>query len=733
MKPDNISTRIARVSARHPVLAILVWVLVIGACVGASAATGMRSATSAELAVGDAGQAARLMQEAGLEEPATEYVLIAGGAAADRTSAATRVTAELGGIADVAAVAGAVPSQQRTDLLMVPVVLRGDPQTAYERVESTRSAVERVAKEFPALSVEQTGSASISAGLNEQLANDFASAEILSIPVTLLVLLLVFGAFVAAVIPLVLALTFVAGSVGLSALVSHLIPDSGTTSNVILLVGMAVGVDYSLFYVKREREERHARPDGGDSVEIAAATSGHAVVFSGIAVIVSMCGLYLVGDPSFNSLASAAVIVVAVAVGGSLTVLPALLVILRRVLDRPRVPFIWRITNKRTEAAPRLWPAVLKPSLRRPLSTLIVVTLGLIALGLPGLQLSLAAQRVEDLPAGIPAVAAYEKLSAGFPSVGAQFEVVVRTAGRADWVADGLRGLAEKARTAGLVSGDDAVSEVRTSADGRTSVIALTVNHADGSTAARDALTALRGRYVPALTAQHDGVTAVVGGQTAADHDYDRNMQDKLPMVVGFVLLFSLIVMAITFRSLVIGVVTLVMNLMSTAAAFGVLVLVFQNSWADSLLDYRSTGTIISWVPLFLFVILVGLSMDYHVFVLHRVYEEARNRVPLRDAVVTGIVHSAGVVTAAALAMAAVFSVFATLSFNEFKQLAIGLGVAVLLDAFVIRAFLLPSTLLVLGRAAWWPGPLSRRRNDTGVPPLAPAADTADEPAPVST
>ncbi len=735
----HLTLSLARASARHPGWAVSGWLVLIGACVGAAQVVGTVSATPVDLGVGPSGRAAELLHDAGLTDSATEYVLVGPrpGASVDpsRLDATARDLAyELGRQDQVEQVGQPFPSDDGTWLLL-PFTLRGDPETAYERVDTVRTATVRVADRHPDVTVEQTGAASLMAGTADQLDRDFVTAETLSIPVTLLVLLVVFGAFVAAVVPVVLALTAVVGAVGLSALVSHVVPDSGMSSNMILLIGMAVGVDYSLFYLRREREERRKGASRIDAIETAAATSGHAVVFSSAAVIVSLAGLYLVGDTAFMSLASAAILVVAVAVVGSLTVLPALLVLLARFLDRPRVPFVWRLTNRaQTEDRPaRFWPALLRPALARPALTMVVTMLALAALALPVRSLALATPKAEDLPASIPAVTTLHTMNTVFPQVGSAFAVVVQAEpAQAPQVRAALEGL-----VATQAGDPGAPAAVRTSADGRVSTVTVLSASDATSDAAKDYLLALRERLVPEALGDVPGAEAVVGGDTASDYDYDQNMRSTLVWVVGFVLLFNFLVMAASFRSLVVGVATLVMNLLSTGAAFGVLVLVFQHHWADGLLGYTTTGTVVSWVPLFLFVVLVGLSMDYHVFVLNRIHEAARSGTPHRDAVRGGIVRSAGVVTSAAVVMVAVFSVFGALSFAEFKQLAVGLGVAVLLDVIVVRGFLLPAILLVTGRSTWWPGPVSRLRpqadhdeatppDDTPSPP--PTAETALEP-----
>ena len=706
----NPALSVARASARHPAVAVGAWLLLVGLCVWAGQAVGLVSATPIDLGSGDSLRAAELAHEAGLTDDAAEYVLVGPGPSGTADPSQLRATVD-----DLAQALArndqvdqvgqaAVPSTDGTWLLL-SLTLKGDPQTAYQRVDPVRAVTAQVAAAHPDVTVEQTGAASLTQGRRDQVHKDMAISERLSIPITLAVLVVVFGAFVAAVVPVVLALTAVAGATGLSAVVSHVVPDSGLTSNVILLIGMAVGVDYSLFYLKREREERSHGAGARRAVERAAQTSGHAVVFAGGAVIVSLAGLYLANDTGFLSLAWSAILVVVVAVLGSLTVLPALLMLLSRFLDRPRVPFVWRATNQTRQ--PRLWPALLRPSLAHPALTMAATVVVLLAAAAPILSLRLAAQQTDEMPAKIPAVAALHTMNDHFPQVGSSFLVVVR--------APQSQSATVRARLEGLAAAQSAdvgaPAQVLTSADGRTSTVAVVAAVDASSGAADDYLLHLRRTLVPEALRDVPDAKAVVGGSTAMDYDFAHNMRSRLGWVVGFVLLFNLVVMASTFRSLVVGAATLMMNLLSTGAAFGALSVVFQHHWFDALLGYATTGKVISWVPLFLFVVLVGLSMDYHVFVLNRVHEAAQTGVPHRDAVRDGIVRSSGVVTSAAMVMVAVFSLFGILSsFQDFIQLTLGLTVAVLVDVIVVRGFLLPATLLVLGRWAWWPGPLSRPR-----------------------
>src|SRR6266508_2208758 len=306
----------------------------------------------------------------------------------------------------------------------VRMALTDSETDASKRVQPLLDATDSVQKDFPSLRVEEVGEGSISKALEATLGDDFKRAELFSLPVALIILLLTFGALIAASVPVVLALSAVAAAIGLSTAASHLVPAVDAVNSVILLIGMAVGVDYSLFYLRREREERARGRGHVDSVEIAAATSGHAVVVSGMAVIISMAGLFLARDAVFSSFAVGSILVVAVAVVGSLTVLPAVLAKLGRWVDRPRIPFLWRLTTSKGQ--PRFWPAVLKPALKHPVATLLVAVTALLAVAAPALGMTLKFPGTEDLPRTTSVMKAYDRLTAAFPSTGTSHEIAVR-------------------------------------------------------------------------------------------------------------------------------------------------------------------------------------------------------------------------------------------------------------------------------------------------------------------
>ncbi|MDY7088609.1 MAG: MMPL family transporter [Actinomycetota bacterium] len=703
-----VTVRMARWSAEHPWRAIALWVVFVAVCFVGGNSAGLKEASPQDDAIGEAGRAYVMIDKAGFaDEPAVDNVLITARTGKLDTAAAQKAAADattkLSTVTGVAEVGKPIPANDGSALL-VPITMAGDPDTASDRVEPLRSATAEVQAAHPGLRVEQVGGPSIGKALDDTLGEDFKRAEILSLPVTLAILILVFGALIAAGVPVLLALSSVAAAMGLSTLASHLVPSSDATASVILLIGMAVGVDYSLFYVRREREERAKGRGHVDAVEIAAETSGHAVVVSGTAVIIAMAGLFLAGDSTFSSLAVGSILVVAVAVLGSLTVLPAILAKLGRWVDRPRVPLLWRLSARDTGGGSRFWRAVLHPALRWPVATLLVSVLALLALAVPALGMNLKFPGTEDLPRTTPAMQAYDRLTAAYPSNGTNHLIAVSApAASSPAVQAALKNLAQSTQGDRLFAPlEQGGPDIEVSPDRTVSVLHVATPFPSRSDEASDSLHRLRSDLVPAALDGVPGVTYAVGGGVADNEDYAEHIWRTLPLVAGVVLLLTFLMMAWTFRSVVVAATSIMLNLLSVGAAYGLLVLVFQGSWAPGLLGFTSMDAIVSWLPLFLFVVLFGLSMDYHVFVVSRIREAVLRGVPTREAVAEGITGSAGTVSSAALVMVAVFSIFATLSTIDMKQLGIGLAAAILLDATIIRAVVLPSAMTLLGKANWW-------------------------------
>ncbi|WP_216843971.1 MMPL family transporter [Phytoactinopolyspora alkaliphila] len=697
-----MTVRIARWSATHPWRAIGAWFTFMVLCVGALSLAGIQQASDVELGVGEAGRADQIVAGSDLEPSITENVLITAESGlldpATARAAAADVAARMSALPDVAGVDEAIPSGDGESVL-VPVTVAGDAETADERVGALLGVTESIDEQYPDLTIEQAGEASISEAFFELLEEDLGTIAMLSVPVTLIVLLLAFGAILAAGVPVLLGISSVASAIGLYALASYAIPDGGTVTHLMLLIGLAVGVDYSLFYLRREREERARGRGTVEAIEIAAATSGHSVVVSGLAVAVSMAGLYLSADVNFSSMATGAILVVAVAVAGSLTVLPALLAKLGHRIDRPRVPVLWRLTNQSRPA--RFWPAVLRPALRYPAATLVVAVLGLLAVAAPATDMKLSDPSEENFSRSLPVMQTYDRLVEAFPSSGTSHMVAVEAReGDENVLRSALAGLAALTAQDSRFAHDQA-PVVQVSGDGRVATMTVGVPYPAESAEAEASLDVLRGDFAPRAL---DGLDAeyAVGGEVASTVDYTDNLASKLPWIIAFVLALAFIMMTVTFRSVVIGLTTVAVNLLSTVAAFGVLAVVFQNTWAEGLLGFTSTGSVVVWIPLFLFVILFGLSMDYHVFVVSRIREAVDRGLSTKDAVRNGITGSAGVITSAAVVMVAIFGLFAAMRVVEMKQMGVGLAVAVLIDAVIIRAVVLPSLMVLLGRANWW-------------------------------
>ncbi|MFF3332263.1 MMPL family transporter [Streptomyces sp. NPDC002888] len=717
---NSLTVRMARWSARHPWRAVIGWLVFVVLCLVVGGAVGTNSARTADYRVGEAGRAEAMAAEGHLERLSTQQVLIsarsenpldkqaAEGAARDL---AARMTS-LPDVADVAAPQWSGDGR----ILMVEVALKGEERDAKDKVDALTEQTAAVQKANPGLLLQETGSPSISKGVEQQRGDDLALSEKITLPVTLVTLFVVFGSVVMAAVPLVLALSSIAAAIGLSMVVSHVSPDAGVGTNVILMIGLAVGVDYTLFYLKREREER-ARSGGRLSTEalteIVAATSGRAVVVSGMAVVASTATLYLASDVIFSSLATGTIVVVLVAVASSLTALPALLAALGKRAERRARRRAERgkpARRTRRQDGGRIWTALLKPAARHPLATLCVSVLALLALVLPLAGLKITEMSRDTHSREIPAMRVYDRLNEAFPEHRVTHDIVVRAdASRTGEVTGALRRIAELADRDPLFADG---STIRTSTDGRISVLRLKVPYLGNSDEAYDSLDHLRHDYLPATVGRVEGAEYGVSGDVARYADYPAHQNGKLPLVLGALLLVTFAMTVYAFRSVVLGLVGVALNVLSAAAALGLLVLVFQGTWAEGLLDFHSTGSIGSRVPLFLFVILFGLSMDYQVFVVSRIREAVLAGVPTRQAVLDGIRTSASVVTSAAVVMTTVFVSFVFLHIIEMKQIGFVLAAAVLLDAFVVRIMVLPSAMLLLGEATWWPSRAPRGAAD---------------------
>ena len=560
-------------------------------------------------------------------------------------------------------------------------------------------AVAAVQARHPGLIAQEAGDASIDRVANALIGRDFRKAEVTSVPITLILLLVVFGALIAAGIPLLLAATAVMTAISLLAIPGQWLPVGQSTSEVVLIIGMAVGVDYSLFYLRREREERAAGAGTGEALRIAAATSGRAIVVSGLTVMIALAGLFLTGATEFTGMAIGAITVVGVAVAGSLTVVPALLSWLGRWADRGRIPFLGR---RRTAAKPsKLWAALVRRVVRRPLLWGGAATVAMLALAAPALGMRLGNPADGGFPASLPdGPGPGTRSSERSPAARHPAQVVVTGHDLAGpQVLDAITALRARASAHGPIRGPVTVTAV---AGGRAMLVDVPLAGTGSDAASNNALLALRDHALPETLGRVGGISYDVAGNTAANHDDIAVLHSRTPLVLAVVAVLAFLLLLVAFRSVAIPLVSIALNLLSVGAAYGLITLIFQDGRLQGLLGFTSYGAIVPWVPLFMFVFLFGLSMDYHVFILSRIRELRGRGASTQEAVVGGIASSAGVVTSAAVIMVAVFSIFATLSLIELKMLGVGLAVAVLIDATVVRGILVPASIALLGERTWY-------------------------------
>ncbi|MET7437852.1 MMPL family transporter [Streptomyces sp. NPDC005568] len=715
----GIAARAGGWSARHRWAAVGIWVLFVVLAMGLGSAAGRVDVKDSEQLKGETSTAAHIIEDAGIEEPAGESVLVqakdAGTKATDagfRSAVAAVVEAVegTGRVSDVTSPYETKTLSKDGRSALVQFDVRGDSDTAGERIEPVLKAVEGVQKEHSELRIEEIGGASMMKTFDDAFGDDFKKAELSAVPVALGILLIAFGALVAALLPVALAVTAIMATMGLMGIVSHVMPMSDTANSVMLLVGLAVGVDYCLFYLRREREEREAGRDAQTALRIAAATSGRAIIVSGVTVCVAMAGMLFTGLAEFEAMGLASLMVVAVAMVGSVTVLPALLSLLGERVEKGRLPFLHRDKRRRkNQQAParpgrgesRFWSAVLRVVLAKPGISLVVAAGALLAIAAPALGMKTEQLTLDkEFGDSLPIVATYNRVNEAFPGGTEPAEVIVKARDiNSPEVKSALADFRSKAISSGATRGpvDIKVHDAQNVAF----VYVPLVGGSDQEKAGRS-LDLLRDGVRPATLGKVDGVEAPITGQVAGSRDFNDQLVGSVVPVFAFVVVFAFLLMLLSFRSLTVAITSIVLNLLSVGAAYGILVGVFQHGWGASLVGAEGVGAIITWLPLFLFVILFGLSMDYHVFVVSRIREARLRGLETKEAIRHGVVTTAGVVTSAAVIMVAVFAIFGTLSMQSMKQMGVGLAAAVLIDATIIRGVLLPAVMALLGERNWY-------------------------------
>ncbi len=706
----NLAARVGAWSARHWKQALFGWLVFAVAAMVLGNLVGHVQMKDSEFASGEAARATRMLEQAGMTQPATENVLVQSRRLTVKDdaflSAVAGVVQELSLQPNVVHIqnpllrehfGGQISRDGRSVLIQFDI--KGDPNTAKDRVEPILKAMAGVQDSTRSLRIREVGAASANYEIGKTFNKDFKTAEMLTIPLTLVILLGAFGALVAAGLPVLLAFSAVLAALGVFGPLTHLYRvDWQSSSAVVLLIGMAVGVDYSLFYLRREREERATGAEPLQALDRAAATSGQAVLVSGITVLIAMAGMFIAGNRIFTGMAIGTMLVVFFAMVGSLTVLPAALSKLGDRVDRGRIPFVGR--RKHAAGESRFWGFVLDRVLRRPLVALTLAGAVLLAAAVPILQMHTKLPSFTDMPRDLPIVQTYRDLIATFPGAPTPAELVVK-APNVD--AAGVQGAIERTREMAVASGRmfEPVTVV-TSADHTVADVRIPIAGSGDNAASFAALSTLRQDILPETLGKVADVEYAVTGETAGTVDFNQRMKDRIPWVIAFVLALAFLLLLMTFRSVVIPLTAICLNLLSVGAAYGLLVLIFQGSWAEGILGFTSNYAITSWLPMFLFVVLFGLSMDYHVFILSRIKELRDRGYSTEEAVSRGIRRTAGTVTSAAIIMVAVFAIFGTLRMIMMKQLGVGLGLAVLIDATVIRGVLLPAAMKLLGERNWW-------------------------------
>ena len=752
MQRKNLAARMGGWSAHHRWLALGLWFAFVIAAIAGGAITGQINLKESQLGDGEAGHAASVIDKAGFKDRAGEMILVTYpghtigdpgfravvNQAVDRVSTFPQVTNVRSPLAT--SNAGQVTKEGSSALVQFDIT--GDPEKAADKIQPVMNAVAGLQQAHPQMHIAEFGQASSAHVLNDKINGDLNHARNVSLPLTLVILLFAFGAAVAAGIPVLLAFSAVLATFGLNSIISQVMPTTDVTSEIILMIGMAVGVDYSLFYLRRERDERagsksadrgrikaakaglrQAKKAGDAAViasakgslreakrtsaanrrsalDLAASTSGQAVLISGVTVFMAMSGMLLAGDPTFVAIGIAAMVVVLVAVIGSLTGLPAILSLLGDKVERGRIPFLGRLTSRQDQTESRFWGAIIDRVLRRPAVSAGVAAVGLAVLAIPAFSINTQTPSFKFLPQDLTIVKTYKQIEQKFPGGPAPAVVAFQAN---DVTSPEAKSAIAEFKKQGLASGEIG-NPIEVTVNPDHTVARITAPLAgDGENAKSEhALSTLRNSLIPATLDHVSGADVSVTGDTAGSHDFNELMKVRTPIVFAFVLGMAFLLLLVTFHSIVIPIKAIVLNLLSVGAAYGILVAIFQWGWGESLLGFHSTGSIANWLPLFLFVVLFGLSMDYHVFILSRVKELRDRGMSTEDAVSTGIKGTAGVVTSAAIVMVGVFGLFATLSVLDIKQFGVGAAVAVLLDATIIRAVLLPATMKILGDWNWY-------------------------------
>jgi putative drug exporter of the RND superfamily len=694
---------LARRSAEHPRRVVAIWGVAFVASLAIIATLLGSALTSSTSFIGSTESKRadhQITQQIGIRDADTETVVVHGPAGKLRPvveGLATQIRGLGTGIVDATSTpwsGGGGPAllDRSGTSALIAVRMHGSASDAEDHIAKVL-ALARSASTSSGLTVRVTGQAAISHDINLTAESDLSRGEAIGIPVALIVLLLVFGTLVSALLPIGLSIVAIVLSLALTSVIGQFYELSFFVTNMITMMGLAVGIDYVLFIVSRYREERRAGQDKLDAIERAGSSASRAVLFSGITVVVALVGLLIVPTTIFLSLAAGAILVVLCALAAALTLLPASLSLLGDRIDAGRVSRLVpaRLRTRRSSAG--FWPRAVAGVMRRPVISLVVVAGALLLAAVPALGLNTGAAGVTSLPSALQSRQGFELLQRDF-SVGSVAPARIPLLGDPSSAAN-------RAAIATITGGvaDNPIfgtPHLEPGASARGAVLDVPIEADANSQAATSAVRDLR-----ALTA------LPVGGITSENIDYFDISSSYLPIVFAIVLALSFVVLLLAFRSVVVPLLAIVMNLLSVGAAYGLLTLVTQKGYGAGIFGFQPVGTIEAWIPLFLFAVLFGLSMDYHVFLLSRIRERYDATGDTEASITHGITSSARLITGAALIMVAVFAGFASGQLVMFQEMGFGLAVAVLIDATLVRTVLVPATMKLVGSANWYlPGSL---------------------------
>jgi uncharacterized membrane protein YdfJ with MMPL/SSD domain len=677
MQPRNFAARAGRWSATHRKTAIIGWIVFVVLATFLGGKVGQQSLESSKMGNGESKRHDVIVDQAAFPATIGERVLIQGKgsvkADSPQVSAAVKdVVGRLGQIEGVKDIKSPLSPGERANTVskdgrsvLVTFTLPGESDTVAEQealeqaADAPVAAVAAVQKAHPELLVQEHGEASQQKALGATERADEAKEKQFSMGGTLLILLLTFGAIVAAGIPLLLGVTSIAATLGLLAPASQLMPLHDAVAQVVLLIGLAVGVDYAMFYLRRMLEEQDKGRSPAAALDVAAATSGRAVLISGFTVIAAMAGMFFSGNAIFSSFGIGTILVVAVAMIGSLTFLPAVLSYLGQKgwLEKGRLPLIAK-RRHRNKGESKVWNAILDRVLARPVVSVVLAGGLLIALAIPALGMQFKEPGTEGMSRSQPIIQTLDRIDAAFPGGSLPADVVIKANDvTTPQVQGAIKQLHDKAIATGQLSEP---SSVDINPDKTVAVVSLSIKGKGTDAASNRSVETLRETVVPATVGKLAHAEVAVGGMTAWSKDFLDTMKSHLPIVFAFVLTVAFILLLLTFRSIVVPIKAIILNLLSVGAAYGILTLVFQDGHGEKALGFTSVGGITPWLPLFLFVVLFGLSMDYHVFVLSKVRELVDRGRTTEQAVAEGIKSTASVITSAAAVMVVTFAAFAT-------------------------------------------------------------------------